>query len=302
MQAPPHTLAQPGCICSQHCAAVSVLLLLRVEPFSHFVPIAQEVKYLGVFIDAQGSGNSTVSKRFLERCLPKQLKPFLSHKGLPTKWKLIVYKSIILSILGYAMESIYLPPAQERRLNSIHFQNMRRVFGLKSSYFHKVIQPSDTPCSHEHISQLANQLVQIPTPSQYCSFRRLKLLGHVLRHPDSHEFTSTCMQSRAYRSLGGSNRRGRPRLHWAESAMTEAYIRLRHQDTAMAPPVADVRNAYWQAPNMQTIKQVHNSDKLPWMDNTLIYRRLNPVAQDRMQWQLCLSQPRFVPAARNCLG
>ena len=106
MQAPPHTLAQPGCICSQHCAAVSVLLLLRVEPFSHFVPIAQEVKYLGVFIDAQGSGNSTVSKRFLERCLPKQLKPFLSHKGLPTKWKLIVYKSIILSILGYAMESI----------------------------------------------------------------------------------------------------------------------------------------------------------------------------------------------------
>ena len=41
-----------------------------VEPFSHFVPIAQEVKYLGVFIDAQGSGNSTVSKRFLERCLP----------------------------------------------------------------------------------------------------------------------------------------------------------------------------------------------------------------------------------------
>ena len=111
-----------------------------VQPLSHFVPIAQEVKYLGVFIDAQGSGNSTVSKSVSRAVFTsKQLKPFLSHKGLPTKWKLIAYKSIILSILGYAMESIYLPPAQERRLNSIHFQSMRRIFGLKSSYFHKVI-------------------------------------------------------------------------------------------------------------------------------------------------------------------
>ena len=288
----PNTLLRCQCHCC--CGA---------EPLAHFVPIAQEVKYLGVFIDALGSGNSTVSKR-VSRAVStsKQLKPFMSHKGLPTKWKLIVYKSIILSILGYAMESVYLPPAQERRLNSIHFQNMRRIFGLKSSYFHKVIQPTDTPCSHAYISQLANQLVQIPTPAQYCSFRRLKLLGHVLRHPDSYEFTSTFMQSRAYRFVGGSNRRGRPRPHWAESAMAEAYIRLRHQDTAMVPPVADIRNTYWQTPSIQAIKHAHNADKLPWMDNTLIYRRLNPVAQDRMQWQSCFSQPRFAPAARNCLG
>ena len=56
---------------------------------------------------------------------------------ITTQWNRWVCTSIKLSILGYAMESVYLPPAQERRFNSIDFQHMRRIFGQKSSYFRK---------------------------------------------------------------------------------------------------------------------------------------------------------------------
>ena len=220
---------------------------------------------------------------------------------ITTQWNRWVCTSIKLSILGYAMESVYLPPAQERRFNSIDFQHMRRKFGQKSSYFRKSYS---FPIHHARTNVFHNwpansfrsplhHNIALSADSNFWN------MSFVMRIPMSSRPRSC---SPELPGMYGDQTHGRPRLHWAESAMTEAYIRLRHQDTAMAPPVADVRNAYWKTPNMQTIKQVHNSDKLPWMDNTLIYRRLNPVAQDRMQWQLCLSQPRFVPAARNCLG
>ena len=195
------------------------------------------------------------------------------------------------------MEPCYLTPASTSRLNTVHFQTLRRVFGIKSSYYHRVIQPSDAPCSNEHLARLANQYTSVPTPSQAVSCRRLKLLDHILRHPDSHEFTATFNQARAYRTVRGKNRRGRPQVHWAEVAMTEAQIRLRHQDTDSVPPLADIGNQYWMTPSTRVVKEVHHSRHVPWMDNTLILRRVNPVAQDRNSWKRFLAQPRQVASA-----
>ena len=155
------------------------------------VPKVDEVKYLGIFLDATGSDRRTVSARISKAVhASKLLKPFFSHRGLGSKWKLVIYRSVLLSILSYAMESCCIKPVDMQRVNKFHFQQMRRVFGLKSSYYHRVIHPSNIPCSNQYLAERANILVPTPTPSQHFSFQRLKLLGHVLRHPDSHEYTS----------------------------------------------------------------------------------------------------------------
>ena len=253
---------------------------------TEYVPLAEEVKYLGIFLDATCNSRSTTSKR-ISRAVhaSKLLKPFFTHAGLPTKWKLTVYKSIILSILAYGMESCCPAPSQQGRVDSLHFKNLRRIFRVKSSYYHRVLQPSEAPCSNEYLSERANAFTVLPTPSQQFSFNRLKLLGHILRHPDTYEATSTFMQSKAYRFISGGNRSGRPSLHWAEVAMTEAYMRLQHADTDKTPAVAEIHHPYWSIPSQQLVKQMHSASSLPGMDNTRLFRRINPVAQDRHLWQ-----------------
>ena len=129
----------------------------------------------------------------------------------------------------------------------------------------------------------------LPTPSQQFSFDRLRLLGHILRHPDSFECTSTFMSSKAYRFVRGGNRSGRPTPHWAEVSMAEAYVRLQqHEDR---PDITNIHHDYWKSLSARDIKQAHCSDKLPMMDNTRLYRKINPVAQDRCSWQALLTRP-----------
>ena len=90
-----------------------------------------------------------------------------------------------------------------------------------SSYYHRVLNPSDAECSNEYLAGLAYSR-RVITPSQYYSQQRLKLFGHPFRHPESLEYQSSFMPSGAYRFIPGPNRVGRPGLHWAESCMAEA--------------------------------------------------------------------------------
>ena len=100
------------------------------------------------------------------------------------------------------------------------------------------------------------------------------------------------VSSGAYRHASGSTRSGRPSLHWAEMAMSEAYIRIRHQDTAMAPGLVRIHDSYWTVPSIRTVKTVHNSEHIPRMDNTKLFRVINTRAQDRLLWNALLTKPR----------
>ena len=248
--AEPHAMCQ--CLC---CGGQSLV-------HGGHIPVADEVKYLGVCLDAACSAQGTVSQRISKAvAASKQLKPLFGHSALPCKWKLIVYRSSVMSILAYGMESCNLPPSEQRRADSLHFKNLRRIFRKKSSYYHRVIAPSDAPCSNEYLTQLANRWLVLPTPSQQFSFDRLRLLGHILRHPDSFECTSTFMSSKAYRVVRGGNRSGRPTPHWAEVSMAEAYIRLQRQGDR--PDITNIHHDYWKSLSARDIKEAHCSDKLP---------------------------------------
>ena len=103
-------------------------------PMGPPVPLSNEVKYLGVYLDTSGNSRKNTSYRISQAIhSSKLLKPLLSHSSLPPSWKLTVYRSIVMSILMYAMDSVLLSPSQLVRLNSVHFRSLRRIFKVKSS-------------------------------------------------------------------------------------------------------------------------------------------------------------------------
>ena len=258
---------------------------------SETVPPSSEVKYLGVFLSASGS-RKNVNYRISQAVhASKLLKPLLSRASLPPSWKLTVYRSIVQAILMYAMDSELLSQSQLTKLNSVHYKSVRRIFKVKSSFYHRVLDPSDADCSNEYLAGLAYNAKRVISPSQQYSHDRLKLFGHVLRHPDSLEYQAAFMPSGAYRRTVGPNRLGRPRLHWAESCVVEASNRVNYVLSDSPPSHSDIHNSYFEIPSAAAVKAAHSGQSLVWMDNTLLCRRSRQYALDRKRWSIILHKP-----------
>ena len=120
------------------------------------VPLSDEVKYLGVFLDASSNNRRNLSHRISQAIsASKFLKPLLGHKSLPPSWKLTVYRSVVQSILVYAMENAELTPPQLTRIDHVHFKSIRRIFGITSSFLHSVLNPTGEECSNQYLVGLA---------------------------------------------------------------------------------------------------------------------------------------------------
>ena len=170
------------------------------------VPISDEIKYSGVFLDSTSSNSKKMWSRVPKAITAsKLLKPLMAHGSLSPSWKWQVCRSIVQAILMYAMDSVLLTPPQVIRMNAVHYKVMRRIFGFKSSYRHRVLAPTDVPCSNEFLVDTSFRTGRIITPSQLYSQCRLQLLGHIMRHPESLEYQATFMNSGAYRFTRGSN-------------------------------------------------------------------------------------------------
>ena len=149
----------------------------------------------------------------------------------------------------YATDSVLLVPPQVIRMNAVHHKVMRRIFGFKSSYYHRVLAPTDAPCSNEFLADTSFRAGRIFTPSQLYFQCRLQLLGHIMRHPESLEYQATFINSGAYRFTRGSNRTGRPKVHWAESSLMEATMRLENLQSDAAPAHGDTHRSFYQIPS-----------------------------------------------------
>ena len=247
---------------------------------------------MGVFLSTSGP-RKNVSYRVSQAVhASKLLKPLLSHASLPPSWKLTVYRSIVQAILMYAMDSELLSHSQLAKLNSVHFKSIRRIFKVKSSYYHRVLDPSDAECSNEYLSGLAYRAKRIISPSQLYSHDRLRLFGHMLRRTDSLEFQAAFMPSGAYRHTIGPNRLGRPRLHWAESCMVEASNRINYALSDNPPVHSDILNSHFEIPSSATVRAAHAGQSLVWMDNTLLYRKSKQYASDRQRWLTLIHKPK----------
>ena len=189
--------------------------------------------------------------------------------------------------LGVYLDSF----SNTHKAQSCSFKALRRIVRIKSSFYHRVLNPSNEDCSNSYLACLSFDSSRVITPPQIYSQNRLKLLGHVFRHPNSLEFSSTFMPSGQHRYTRGPNRIGRPRLHWAESVMSEASNRITHLTSDHAPLHNDIDNSFFQSPNASHVRLTHVSPSLMWMDNTTLYRRIQPRALDRREWIKVVHKP-----------
>ena len=73
---------------------------------------------------------------------------------LTTNTKMAVYRACVLSTLLYGSESWTLHARQEKRLNSFHMRNLRRILGIKWSDYitnNEVLELANIP-SNVHLS------------------------------------------------------------------------------------------------------------------------------------------------------
>ena len=112
---------------------------------------------------------------------------------------------------------------------------------LKPIFYHRIVNPNYTPASNVDLSKKATDLGFTGHPlSTEALNRKLSLLGHIIRHPESLEHKVTFTSVHMYKKHASKFRVGPPKLHWAETAMADAYNRitwLNQQDalTALIP-------------------------------------------------------------------
>ena len=119
---------------------------------------------------------------------------------------------------------------QISKIYSLHYKALRQIFKIKSPYFHRVLLPSDSPCSNEYVLSLSYPVLSTCIPSSLrISDSRIKCLGHILRHPSSPASIIMFNPSFSLQTISSPFRRGAPRAHWPELSLAEAS----HRHTAL---------------------------------------------------------------------
>ena len=216
---------------------------LQIEPTDH-------ADYLGAVLTTNASATKDTNKRYAQASqAAKSLKDFFRHPSISVNRKLLVHNQLVLAILLYGSESQMYSQANLTKLNKLHYQVLRQIFNFKSSYYHKILSPSDQQCSNEYIAGLLyKHAPAILSPSQRIISARISDLGHILRHADTMEHQTVFQLAHAYRRLH-RRRVGHPRLHGQKSPHREVICLMAHHLCS---------NALWY-------RQSCTTPHLPWM-------------------------------------
>ena len=149
-----------------------------------------------------------------------------------------------------------------------------QILGVKSRFFHRVLQPSDELFSSAWpTSRLP---VCVPLPRLFP--KSVLNIGHILRHANQYEHTVCFSSAHAYRQIASPYRRGAPSAHWPEVAMTEAYHRALLRNAGSFPSPYDVAHDAYQCGTLSMVKH-YNAHSMPaCFDNTRMWRLLHPLA------------------------
>ena len=120
------------------------------------LPVVDTAKYLGAMISANSSSNADVAYRYSQAATAfRCLFPVFTHPQIHPKRKLQIYAQIVMAILLHGSESQVYTPAQITKLNSLHYKVLRQILQIKSSYYHRVLDPSSADCSNHFLLQQA---------------------------------------------------------------------------------------------------------------------------------------------------
>ena len=154
------------------------------------------------------------------------------------------------SILLYAMQSAQFITPQLIRIDHVHFKVLRRIFDLKSSFYHRVLNPSGVDCSNQYLTRLAYNSRRMVTPSQIYSQHKFILLDHLFRYRDTLEFHSIFIPSGQYRYTRSPNRIGRSRI---ESTMAEVSSHIFYISSDEPSSHYDIFPNYFKLPNIISV-------------------------------------------------
>jgi hypothetical protein len=271
------------------CEFCAPFLDIPIEPDSLAPPVPQmdTAKYLGAFISSNSSSTADVNFRCSQASTAfHALSPFFRHPLIHPKKKFQIYSQIVQAILLHGAESQVYSPAQVTKINSLHYKALRQILQVKSPFYHRVLSPSEAPCSNEHLIALAYAIhPSLFPPSLRISNTRLKYLGHILRHPESFEHQICFHSSYSLRTISSPFRKGAPRAHWPELALAEASNKVQMITRKQMPAPGEFLHEYYQLFTIHELKNIVSSHMPRWYNTTPHIRRILPVAQDRELWK-----------------
>ena len=170
------------------------------------VPVAESVKYLRSQVSWNHPTNTALHHRY---SLAKTSFTKLQHlwrSSLPRKTRVHIFQANIVSTLIYGgVASLTMEPKHFQKLDSWYFQLLRRVLGIKSSYYSRI--------SNKEVWKQAGRPV---TPSQSVLSQQFRLLLQTLQadrmDPVHHVAFGPAYKDRVY--MHKHHKRGPPPPHW----------------------------------------------------------------------------------------
>jgi hypothetical protein len=190
----------------------------------------KQTKYLGAAITPGLAEPAELGARLVEVWqVIRRLEVLWRKARLDKVWKIRIMQSIVQAKLLYGLETARATPLTDQKVDSMLAYLLRRILDLPSTYI-------DKEFSHDFLIQHANLLLSEhkhpPTCRRWSTVlkeRRIRFLGHILRLGESDPcFTTTFADSDLTPRDPQVWRVGRPRTHWIEQVMSEAWALLAH--------------------------------------------------------------------------
>ena len=169
------------------------------------VPQADKCKYLGTQVSWDDPTKTAINHRLqLAKAAYGKLAPFWRSK-VPLAVKLRVFESNVVSVATYSLATLTLEDKHLKQIDSWYFSYLRRVVGVKASYYSRIPNKSVWLKAH-----------QPATPSQTIMSAQFKLLTEAILTPNDDPFHHV-MFSPGYTDRVGiqrNSKRGPPPPHW----------------------------------------------------------------------------------------
>ena len=102
------------------------------------VPTTTQIRYLGSMISWDNTFAQALKHRAaLAEAAYKQLR-LVWNSPMPFKKKLYIFQSVFLSTLVYGLDALTLTPKHMKRINGVYFRFLRRIVGIKASYYSRI--------------------------------------------------------------------------------------------------------------------------------------------------------------------
>ena len=132
---------------------------------------------------------------------------------MPFKKKLYIFQSVFLSTVVYGLDALTLTPKHMKRINGVYFRFLRRIVGIKASYYSRI--------SNHVVWRKANYTQR---PSDRLHNLQYKMLYQVFTSPLEDPIQNVVFSS-AYRDriVFKGRHRGRKRPYWLETT-TQTHV------------------------------------------------------------------------------